>query len=352
VDEGTWQRFAAGNRRSAGVNLSGEVLSWGVSPVGDDTLDTAVFPRSVSAPLNPVALSAGSHIALITPDGALWGWGDNFEGQVGTGTNQDFVLRPTRIGQRNDWGQVDLSSSHSLAVDNAGKLWAWGLNSSGELGLGSTSSEFAPVEVTGLAPGILAASAGEGFTAVLRADGTLWTWGANAGGQLGNGTILPRLAPAQVGTDTDWRLVAAGGSHLLVVKADGSLWVCGGNRNNELGDGTRTSKSVLTLHPLIKDIRAVAAGFQFSAVIKTDGSLWAWGRNDNGQLGDGTTTARAQPVRVGSSTNWVALSTGVHHTLAAQSDGSLWAWGENDFGELGTSRLYSVGASTDWGPKP
>ena len=172
-------------------------------------------------------------------------------------------------------------------------------------------------------------AAGAYHSLALKSDGTLWAWGSNSDGQLGDGTRTTRTTPTQIPISGVVSLIA-GANHSLALKSDGTLWAWGDNFYGQLGDGTttdsRTPKQILT------DVNAMAAKWSQTLVIKRDGSLWAWGRNNRGQLGDGTTTNRSTPTSI--LTGVVALAAGSEHSLALKSDGTLWAWGSNSFGQL------------------
>jgi alpha-tubulin suppressor-like RCC1 family protein len=164
-----------------------------------------------------------------------------------------------------------------------------------------------------------AVSAGWSHTVAVKTDGTLWAWGDNGHGQLGDGTTTNRWAPVQVGTDTHWATVATGDSHTVAVKTDGTLWAWGFNGSGQLGDGTSATERHSPLRVGTDNHWASASGGNgHTAAVKTDGTLWAWGNNADGQLGDGTTTIRLTPVRVGTDTGWTAVSAGRSHTLGLQ----------------------------------
>jgi len=214
---------------------------------------------------------------------------------------------------------------NSLAIKPDGSLWAWGDNRYGALGDGTTTDRHTPIQVL---TGVAAVAAGGIYTLAIKSDGSLWAWGNNNDGQLGDGTTTWRSTPVQVLTGV--AAVSANGGHSLALKPDGSLWAWGYNGFGELGDGTTTNRQ--TPFQVLAGVAAMSAGQAHSLALKTDGSLWAWGDNYYGQLGDGTRTDRSTPVQV---LTGVAAISASYHSLALKTDGSLWAWGVNWDGQLG-----------------
>jgi len=247
-------------------------------------------------------------------------------------------------------------SSVSAGIDTNmaikdGSLWAWGNNKYGQLGDGTHTSRNTPTRIV---QDINWASVStDGLHSVaIKTDGSLWAWG----NQLGDGTIsthTSRNAPARVGSDTNWASVSTGGSHIVAIKKDGSLWAWGYNWYGQLGDGTDTDRSTPIRIGTEVNWKIVSAGELHTVAIKTDGSLWAWGYNeDYGQLGDGTNTDRYIPTRIGSDKNWKTVSAGLRHTVAIKTDGSLWAWGYSNGilsdGTYSRNTPTRIGSDTDW----
>ncbi len=216
--------------------------------------------------------------------------------------------------------------SHSLYLGSDGSLWAWGSNAFGQLGDGTTTDRATPTQVL---TGVAAITAGYYHTLALKTDGSLWAWGYNGSGQLGDGTTTDRATPIQVLTEV--ANLAAGGSHTLAIKTNASLWAWGDNSSGQLGDGTTTNRTTPT--QVLTGVAAMAAGYEHTLALKINGSLWAWGANYYGQLGDGTTTDRATPIQV--LTGVTNLAAGQYHTLALKTEGSLLTWGYNGSGQLG-----------------
>jgi len=215
---------------------------------------------------------------------------------------------------------------HTLAIKKDGSLWAWGHNIDGQLGDGTTIDRSTPVKIM---DNVATVSAGNAHTLAVKTDGTLWAWGSNYSGGLGDGTTTNKSKPVKIMDNV--ATVSAGQDHTLAVKTDGTLWAWGDNNWGGLGDGTTTKRS--TPFKVMDNVATVSAGGYYSLAIKKDGSLWAWGCNFTGQLGDGTTIHRSTPVKI--MDNVATVSAGSFHSLAIKIDGSLWAWGVNNDGELG-----------------
>ncbi|MCI7180519.1 MAG: S-layer homology domain-containing protein [Schaedlerella sp.] len=222
--------------------------------------------------------------------------------------------------------EVSLGHWHSAAIKEDGSLWMWGSNYYGGLGDGTTTNSYTPVKIL---EGVKKVSLGQEYSAAIKEDGSLWMWGSNSYGELGDGTTTSRSTPKKILEDV--KEVSLGNVHSAAIKEDGSLWMWGRNPYGELGDGTTTNSS--TPVKILEDVKGVSLGFDYGAAIKEDGSLWMWGRNMYGELGDGTTTNSFTPVKILEDVKEVSL--GGHHSAAIKEDGSLWMWGNNAFGKLG-----------------
>lgn len=223
---------------------------------------------------------------------------------------------------------------HSLALKGDGTIWAWGWNGGGQLGNGTTTDQATPVQVVG-PTGAVSVAASYLHRFAVMADGTVWAWGRNSYGTLGDGTTTARLIPLPVPGLSGMVAVAAVGGHSLALKSDGTVWAWGNNSNGQLGDGTTGDRMSPVQVTGLAGVTAVAAGGAHSLALKADGTVWAWGNNENGQLGDGTTTDRLSPVQIPALTGIVALAAGYRHSLAIQVDGTIWTWGRNSYGALG-----------------
>ncbi|ETR68383.1 MAG: hypothetical protein OMM_10587, partial [Candidatus Magnetoglobus multicellularis str. Araruama] len=223
---------------------------------------------------------------------------------------------------------------HTLALKNDGTVWAWGYNNYGQLGDGTTTDKSSPIQVPGM-DNVIELATGYDHNLALKNDGTVWAWGLNDYGQLGDGTTTNRTSPVQISGLSNVIQLAAGKYHSLALKNDGTVWTWGYNSNGQLGDGTTTNRnSPIQLSGLI-NVTALEGGCYFSLALKNDGTVWGLGTNDYGQLGDGTTTSRNTPVQVSGLNNVIALSGGDKSACALKSDGTVWAWGINTYGQLG-----------------
>ena len=236
-------------------------------------------------------------------------------------------------------------------------LYAWGRNSTGQLGVGGTASRSSPVQVGALInwSQVSAGSSQNSHTAAVKTDGTLWTWGSGEFGKLGHNSTAQRNTPLQVGALTDWAQVAAGYRHTVAVTQNGELYAWGDNSpHGALGDDTVIDRLSPVQIGTLTNWSQVSAGNVFSLAIKTDGTLWGWGQNNEGRVGDGTTVSRSSPVQIGALTNWTQVSAGLSFGTAVNTNGQLYAWGANTFGALGQgnkttrSTPFQVGALTNW----
>ncbi len=235
------------------------------------------------------------------------------------------------------WG-VGYSAAAIAAAPVAGTVWAWGHNGSGQLGDGTTTNRFSPVRVGGLL-GVVAIAGSGHHSLSLKSDGTVWAWGRNRRGQLGDGSTTARLTPVQVSGLTGVVAVAVdSGScdgHSLAVKSDGTVLAWGSNWRGELGDGTQNNALTPAQVSGLTGAVAIAGGCRYSLALKSDGTVWAWGDNLNGQLGDGTRNRALTPVQVSGLTGVIAIASGSLWGMALKSDGTVWAWGDNYYGSIG-----------------
>ena len=359
-DATDWKAVSAGSYHSLAIKKDGSLWAWGYNregQLGDGTAGNyhhKSTPVRVGAANDWKAISAGGeHSLAIKTDGSLWAWGSNWLGQLGDSTGGDGSEDndkniPVRIGGATDWKAISAGGEHSLAIKTDGSLWAWGWNSYGQLGDGTGGDEAGehnknvPTRI-GDATDWKTVSAGGEHSLAIKTDGSLWAWGKNWYGSLGDGIDEDNNVPVRIGDAVDWKVVSAGGTwvaggHFLGIKSDGSLWAWGANEEGQLGDGTRKHKGDPVCIGDATDWKTISAGESRSVGIRSDGSLWVWGDNYRSRLGDGMAMSKGTPIRIGTGIGWQTVSGGSAHSLAIKDDGSLWAWGDNLYGELGDGR--------------
>lgn len=239
-----------------------------------------------------------------------------------------------------------------LAISQDGTLWAWGENSYGQLGDGTTTDRATPVQIS-TATNWSFIAAGYYHSAAIKNDGTLWTWGRDNYGQLGNGSSGNVTSPLQIGTDTNWKEVAPGDRGSLAVKTNGTLWAWGTNSDYYLGNGQSTSyvSQVPVQVGSATDWNHIYGNTYHGLAIKTNGTLWSWGYNYYGQLGIGSTTSADVPTQVGTASDWKDIVTGERISLALKSDNTLWAWGTSSSNGLNIGTAASplqIGTTSSW----
>ena len=350
-----WFAGSLSPRTSQATNANSPLLAWGdnaYGQLGNNAINTTL-PGIVSLPagVSPTAISAGAiHSMAIGSDGKLYAWGNNNYGELGNGTNTSsntplVVNLPAGVSPT----IIAAGGYHSLAVGSDGKLYAWGDNNVGQLGNGATSDSNSPVVVNlpaGVSP--TAISAGSGHSLAIGNNGKLYAWGDNSYGQLGNGTTSNSATPLVVNlpAGVSPTAIAAGSAHNLVIGSDGKLYVWGDNDNGQLGNGTTTQSTT----PLVVNLPAgvsptiIAAGIIHSMAIGSDGKLYTWGNNNYGELGNGTTTQSTTPVVVNlpAGVSPTAITGGSAHSMAKGSDGKLYTWGNNNLGQLGNGTTSST----------
>lgn len=222
----------------------------------------------------------------------------------------------------------------TLMLKGDGSVWTWGYNSYGQLGNGTTTGSNLPGRALGLS-NTMTVDAGRFHNMALKDDGTVWVWGYNLFGQLGNGTNTDSNIPVQASGLTGVVAIAGGKNHSMALKADKTVWVWGSNSYYQLGNGTGTDSNLPEQVDGLSNVIAISGGMHHSLALKADGNVWVWGDNSWGQLGDGTTMPSYVPKQVNGLNNVVAIAGGERHTIALKADGSVWTWGFNLYGQLG-----------------
>jgi alpha-tubulin suppressor-like RCC1 family protein len=296
----------------------------------------------------------GRHTMALLSDGSVWTWGSDVSGKLGdnqvtpsyTNTDHDSFLPlrvhgPGNVGYLASIIAISAGESHNLALKSDGTVWAWGWNGLGQLGNGTTNDAHTPVQVSGLSN--VVAISGRGYHCLaLKSDGTVWGWGWNSSGQLGNGSATNFITlPLQVIGLTNPAAISAGYTISLARMSNGTVRVWGTDRKGEMGQGVTGFYSYQPVQvPGLSNVISVSADFQEPEALKTDGTIWMWGWNNLGQLGDGTTTDTNVPTQVQNLTNMIFVgATGDRNNCAIGSDRTVWTWGRNYNGQLGIGTM-------------
>jgi alpha-tubulin suppressor-like RCC1 family protein len=236
-------KIDAGGSHLMGLRSDSTVWTWGYNSKGQ-VGHSNNFPFPVTQLSGIIDIAAGrEHSLALKSDGTVWGWGKNLNGQLGNGTDSNDIDSPVIVNGLTDVIAISAGGEHSLALKNDGTVWSWGLNSSGQLGDGSSSKRLTPVQVSGGLNNVKAISAGDAYSIALRNDGTAMSWGFNGYGQLGNGNEIGRTTPILVNAFTNGMEINAGDEHNIAIKNDGNFWAWGNNLFRRLGDGTTTSRN-------------------------------------------------------------------------------------------------------------
>jgi alpha-tubulin suppressor-like RCC1 family protein len=356
----SYTALSAGTWHACAGRADGSLWCWGKGSIGSSATTWRASPVRVTAfgsgAAPPVEQGTFDSVGCaLRPDGSLWCWGKSAVGQVGDGTTATRAtpVRLTALGTT--VAEVKVGTRHNCARRTDGSLWCWGSNVSGQIGIDPNLTAYSPTPVAALGTTVLQVSVGGSHTCARRTDGSLWCWGSNGEGALGDGTTVSRSAPLPVvALGTSVVEVAAASDMTCARRTDGSLWCWGSGYLGALGDGTTISHfspaPVTALGTSVAQVRT--GGLANVCARRTNGSLWCWGYNGAGQLGDGSTDYatnyyRALPVQVAVlGTSVVDVALGLYHGCARRTDGSVWCWGDNTNAQLGTAATVAPLTST------
>ncbi|WP_445671825.1 RCC1 domain-containing protein [Paenibacillus sp. FSL W8-0439] len=282
----------------------------------------------------------------------MWSWGFAGHGELGTGKVRDSAKEPVINKYINDVKEVRAGGQFTLALKNDGTVWAYGENNFGQLGngtKGASASSVKPVQVQGLED-IVAINAGDSFGAALDKDNQLWVWGRGYDGAMGQDDKEDQPTPVQYRIG-DIKTFTAGPDRIYVLTNSGEVYASGNNSSGKLGDGTSTFRRSPVLIN-VSNVSRLKAGKSQTFALKNNGTLWGWGTNNVGQVGDGTDVFSVKvPSQVVDDTNTpltdvVAFSAAGTHSHALTADGTVWSWGSNGNGELGIGNVKTQYAAT------
>jgi alpha-tubulin suppressor-like RCC1 family protein/PKD repeat protein len=333
-------RLSTGENHAAAITTDGNVLIWGSNDyfqLGIENILFADSPQPLTHLTHIHSLAFGSkHSLALDKLGRIWAWGYNFYGQAGieSSSNQAVPVVITKDASNQDLNKmiaITAGEDHSVALDEIGTVWAWGKNNWGQLGDGSFLLHRQPMPVKNedgsYFQGVLAISASANFVLAITNEGDVWAWGDNSKGQLGISTKKTSFTyPVRININVPCKSIAAGHQHALALTHDGHVLSWGANDYGQLGNGSQTSSYtpvmvILEDETPLSDVQSIAAGDEHSMAILSDGRVMTWGKNSEGQLGDGTPTDRKYPVPV-------VLDDGLFNTFVIQEDHSSvpFAW--------------------------
>ena len=324
-----------------GLSEDNKLLRWGdsnkgqlisLTPNTDNINNSHIEYLQVAAGgLHTILLSAGD----IPTQNTLLAVGSNTKFQLTTLIGaSDVVAIPQTIGT--DFKYIAAGQYHSAAIKNNGDLYTWGSNKKGELGNGgtSTSDDIASNIITKVGSNFIQVKCGNKHTLALKQDGTLWAWGHNIFGQVGDGTITDTSTPQQIGTNT-YISISCGLNHSAALQSNGDLYIWGENSSGQVGDGDPSAN--LTVPTKINNIKfkLVSCGHNHTAAISDDSKLYVWGKNSNGQVGNNTTTDVLTPLSIDPTGIYKFVAAGPDSTIAITDEDKVYGWGNNDRHQLG-----------------
>jgi alpha-tubulin suppressor-like RCC1 family protein len=308
------------------------------------TASPGISPTAASI-AGVTAISAGGrHTCALFGNGSVKCWGGNGEGELGDGTNQDSSVPVAVTGLGSPVQAIDAGGDHTCALTSAGGVECWGLNSSGQLGDGTTHDRSVPVAVSGLASGVTAITAGANHTCALTDTGAVECWGFNLRGQVGVATNADTSTPLVVsGLDRSVQAIVAGDYHTCALMTSGAVYCWGADEASELGDGKTDDRSTpVAVAGLAGGVTAISAGYQHTCALTGAGGVECWGFYFLSLSRNGASDESSTPVAIaGVDGGVVAISSGDYHTCAVTGAGGVECWGSNDYGQLGDGTSQS-----------
>jgi alpha-tubulin suppressor-like RCC1 family protein len=305
-----WTKQVLQDSTNAALNSSNILFAWGAALIGDGSTTAKSSPVQIGSSSWTAITRGGQNGGGIRTDGALFIWGAGTNGQIGNSTTYNAELWSSgQMPGTTSWTALKSIGTSSFAIRSDGALFAWGVNSAGQLGLGDRTQRSSPVQVGTSSWTALAGNSRSNMMGAIRSDGALFAWGYNGQGGLGIGNTTNRSSPVQIGTSS-WTSVGFSRFFGAAIRKDGALftWGFGDVAYGGLGDGTTTARSS-PVQVGSSSWTALSVGYKHRLLIRKDGALFAWGTNANGELGDGTTVAKSTPIQIGTA-SWVSVNAG------------------------------------------
>lgn len=345
-----YEKITFGGAHTTAQKSDGTLWGWGFGSWGElltsNTTEPSPIQLGVSTDWN-VIKNGTSNTFAIKNNGTLWGCGSNQLGSLGVNSTTQLFTTFQQITTASNWVKVAPSSYFTIALKADGTIWAWGQNTTYQLGHAPASAQqLFPTQVGTATDWVDIASGTADTSFAIKSNGTIWGWGANPSSIIIYGSSTSSVStPTQIGTSTDWMKMSVGGQHILAQKTDGTLWSWGSGQ--VLGTGGTPSVTNIPQQISTDVWKSFSAGSSTSFGVKADGTLWGWGINTNGQLADGTSTDRLVPTQIGTETTWATVQARKYATtMATKTDGSIWYWGRNYYGEFGNGSSYVSGYFT------
>lgn len=344
------QAIRIGYMHTCSISLSGVVKCWGINDygqLGDNSTTSRLTPvnaEGLSSGVTDVATGRG-HSCAVTSTGGVKCWGYNNDGQLGNNSRVNSLTPVDVVGLASGIIKITAGNSHTCALTSANGVKCWGRNNTGQLGDNSITRRLTPVNVVGLSSGVVDIVGGENFTCALTSTGGMKCWGDNTQGQLGDSTQIKKLTPMDVtGLTGGVAAITAGYAHSCAVTSSGAAKCWGDNSYGKLGDNTVTRRLIPTdVMGLSSGVSDISAGYNHSCALISNGTLKCWGSNATGQLGDGTLIRHYAPADVlGLSTSIAEIDTGSDHSCAITTGGTVKCWGSNNYGQIGDGGITSL----------
>lgn len=327
------------SRVGFGLQAAGRVYSWGNAiATGTNSSGSVASPIQVIGNHNFITIEGSfNHTLALKDNGQAWGWGINTSGELGIGSFSAGTSSPVQVVGNHSFLQVFTGYRCSAGLKESGQVWTWGFNNYGQLGINNYTSFNSPVQVVGNHSFVRVMGGSENFFG-FKETNVIWGWGRNDFGQLGNNSVSNSPSPVQIVGNHSFVQVRTSGYHCIALKDTGTVWAWGVNSWGQLGTNNITNYSspvqVVGNHSFI----AITAEYNGSSYgLKVDGSIWAWGYNLYGQLGTNNGTNYSSPVQVVGNHSFIALSSSSGVCRALKSNGAVWSWGYNADGRCGTT---------------
>jgi alpha-tubulin suppressor-like RCC1 family protein len=344
----TFCKISLSNGQTLALDKNGRAWGWGFNTtglLGDNSVTARNTPVSVAGAIKTFCqIAAGNQHALaIDKNNNTWAWGPNDQGQLGA--NLSALVRTPKsivLGANKTFCQVNIGGGFSIMIDRVGKIWSWGVNTSGFIGDNTTTARYTPINLAGVNKTFCKVASGGGWTLAIANTGRLWGWGLNTNGRIGDNSTTQRNTPVSIlGAAKTFCQIDCGNAHSLAIDKNGRAWAWGNNTFGALGNNSTVSRNTpVSVLGAIKTFCQVAAGTQFSLALRSTGRLWGWGDNAGGKLArdvDALVSVNT-PISVAlTNRTFCKIAAGSDHGLAIDLRGRCWGWGYNDFGQVGNT---------------